>query len=192
MRSKGSIIKAVTIASLSVLLSISTYFLIKGWLGGCFSSVDSLRNYVSSFGIWGPLVLTLIQLLQVVLPILPGFMGCVVGGALFGAAGGFWINYVGIGAGSIIAFFLAKFFGIELVSKMVPMERYEKYIERINNSKSYLMLLFLAILLPLAPDDFLCYFSGLINMSSKKFIATIILAKPWCILFYSIFFANFI
>ena len=66
------------------------------------------------------------------------------------------------------------------------------YIEKIQKSKSYTVILFLSILLPLAPDDFLCYFSGLINMSAKKFTAIIIITKPWCILIYSIFFAYFI
>ena len=74
---------------------------------------------------------------------------------------------------------------------MINTKKYEKYIEKINKSKNYTMLLFLAILLPLAPDDFLCYFSGLIDMTPKKFTFIILIAKPWCILFYSIFFAYF-
>ena len=192
MKSKETLIKATAIICMVALLTVSAAVLLKGWIDGRFDSIDSFREYIVSFGIWGPLILCLIQLLQVVLPVLPGFMGCVVGAALFGAAGGFWINYIGISAGSIAAFWLAKRYGIRLVSKMVPMKKYEKVIERINRSKSYTVLLFLAILLPLAPDDFLCYFSGLIDMSAKKFTAIIILAKPWCILFYSIFFAYFL
>ena len=34
--------------------------------------------------------------------------------------------------------------------------------------------------------------SGLVNMPTKKFVTIIITAKPWCILFYSIFFAYFL
>lgn len=79
-----------------------------------------------------------------------------------------------------------------MVEKMVDLEKYEAYMEKVNRSKSYPKLLFLAILLPLAPDNFLCYFSGLVNLSPKKFTAIILAAKPWCILIYSIFFAHFI
>ena len=57
-----------------------------------------------------------------------------------------------------------------------------------EKSKSYGWFLFLATLLPLFPDDFLCYFSGLVKMDKKKFIWIIILGKPWCILAYSIAF----
>jgi len=192
MKTKESIIKITVIVCLSVLLAASAFFLIYGWLGGHFDSIDTLRVYIDSFGIWGPIVLTLIQVFQVVLPVLPGFMGCIVGAMLFGAASGFWINYIGISVGSIAAYWLARRFGIKLVNKMVSMEKYDSYVKKISQSKSYPVVLFVSILLPLAPDDFLCYFSGLINMSAKKFTTIIVVAKPWCILFYSIFFAYFI
>lgn len=192
MRSKETIIKYIMIISLGMLMALSAFILIKGWVGGHFDSIDTLRTFISSYGIWAPLILALIQMFQVILPVLPGFMGCIVGAALFGAAEGFWVNYIGISAGSIAAYWLAKRFGIKLVSKMISMQKYEKYIERINHSKCYPVILFLSILLPLAPDDFLCYFSGLMDMSPKKFTTIIITAKPWCILFYSIFFAYFL
>ena len=192
MKSKETIIKTTAIILLAALIGTAAFALIKGWVGGHFNSVDTLRAYVASYGMWAPVILTLIQLLLAVLPICPSFTGCVVGAALFGAAGGFWTNYIGISAGSIAAYALAKRFGIQLVNKMIPMQKYEAYIEKINRSKSYPKLLFIAILLPMAPDNFLCYFSGLVNMPTKKFVTIIIAAKPWCILFYSIFFAYFL
>ena len=192
MRTKEGIVKLVAIILLCILLAISVFIILDGWIGGHFDSIDSFRAYISSFGIWGPVVLTLIQALQVVIPVLPGFLGCVVGAMLFGTASGFWVNYIGISAGSIMAYWLAKKLGIKLVNKMISLKKYDSYVEKINKSKSYPIVLFLSILLPLAPDDFLCYFSGLINMSTKKFVIIILTAKPWCILLYSIFFAHFI
>ena len=192
MKSKETIIKSAAVILLAALMGTAAFVLIKGWVGGHFNSVDTLRVYVASYGIWAPVILTLIQLLLAVLPICPSFTGCVVGAALFGAAGGFWTNYIGISAGSIAAYALAKRFGVQLVNKMIPMQKYEAYIEKINRSKSYPKQLFLAILLPMAPDNFLCYFSGLVNMPARRFITIIITAKPWCILFYSIFFAYFL
>lgn len=192
MKSKASIVKYSAMASLIILLLVSAIFMILGWKSGHFDSFDSFRAYINSFGAWGPIILTLIQALQVVIPVLPGFLGCIVGGALFGAAGGFWTNYIGISLGSIAAYWLARWLGINIIYKTFSLKKYEPYIEKIQKSKSYSTVLFLSILLPLAPDDFLCYFSGLINMSAKKFTAILLLAKPWCILFYSIFFAYFI
>ena len=188
-RSKESFIKYTAIGFLAVLLALAVYFVVYGLCNGYFEDGESLAAYVKSFGMWGPIVLTLIQALQVIIPVLPGFLGCIVGAALFGPVVGFLVNYIGISAGSIAAYYLAKVYGVKLVNKMVKMDKYQKYIDKINQSKSYTMVFFLSILLPLAPDDFLCYFSGLINMSPKKCIIIILTAKPWCILFYSIFFA---
>jgi uncharacterized membrane protein YdjX (TVP38/TMEM64 family) len=192
MKSKESIIKSAATLCLVTLLAFSAVVLIKGWISGSFRSVESLRVYVASFGIWAPVVLMLIQLFLTILPICTSFAGCVVGAALFGAAGGYWINYIGICAGSLVAYTLARCFGIRMVERMISLDKYEHYIEKVNLSKSYPKLLFLAILLPMAPDNFLCYFSGLVNLSPKKFTAIILAAKPWCILVYSIFFAYFI
>lgn len=151
-------------------------------------SVESLQCYMKSFGTAAPLALTAFQAIQVVIPLLPGYLGCAAGAVAFGSMTGFWCNYIGISLGSIAAYFLARKYGIDIVHAMFPQQLYEKWSTRIERSKSYDWFLFLAMLLPLFPDDFLCYFSGLVKMDSKKFMWIIILGKPWCILAYSIVF----
>lgn len=178
--------------ALLVLLAVLILFCIYGYANGNFSSLEQFQAYMKQFGVSAPLVLITIQAIQVIIPVLPGWLGCIVGVGMFGSAGSFWCNYLGISAGSIIAFLLAKRFGMELVQKMVPMEKYQRLIYWVNTKKSYTLILFLAILLPLAPDDFLCWFSGLTGMSTRKFVWIIILGKPWCILFYSLFFGKLI
>lgn len=163
-------------------------FLMKDLFSQKFTSVEDLQNYIKGFGIAAPLVLTLFQAFQVVVPVLPGYLGCAAGAIAFGPFVGFLCNYIGISLGSIIAFFLARKFGIDIVLTMFSEKQYIKWSDKIEKSKSYDKFLFVATLLPLFPDDFLCYFSGLIKMSSKKFIWIIILGKPWCILAYSIVF----
>ncbi|MEY8332967.1 VTT domain-containing protein [Lachnospiraceae bacterium 47-T17] len=153
-----------------------------------FDSVESLQLYMKGFGVGAPFILTLFQAFQVVVPILPGYLGCAAGAIAFGSATGFWCNYIGISVGSIIAYFLAKKYGVELVLSMFSKKQYDTWSTRIEKSRSYEWFLFIATLLPLFPDDFLCYFSGLMKMNSKKFIWIIILGKPWCILAYSLAF----
>lgn len=163
-------------------------FLCKEVFNNKFDSVESLQNYMKSFGIAAPLILTVFQAAQVVVPVLPGYLGCAAGAVAFGSMTGFWCNYIGISAGSIIAYFLAQKYGIAVVNAMFPQKQYERWSRRIEKSKSYEWFLFIATLLPLFPDDFLCYFSGLIKMNCKKFVWIILLGKLWCILAYSIAF----
>lgn len=173
------------------LLAVSCIVVIKGWLDGNFSTLESFRAYIAAYGVWGPMILILLQTIQVIIPVIPSFLGYITGAAMFGTWGGFWVNYIGICAGSIIAYWLARVYGVALVKQLIPLNKYDSFVDWIKARKSYDLMLFLCILLPLAPDDFLCYFSGLAKTDAKRFTWIIIVAKPWCILFYSIFFTHF-
>ncbi len=189
VRSLKSFKKFLCFFTVVIVLFCGLFFL-KGYLEGHFDSVDALKIYIADFGILGPFFLSLIQGLQVILPVLPGIFGCIVGVELFGTTVGFLCNYIGISAGSIAAFFLAKRFGLVFVRQMFSIKRYRRLIGWVNRKKNYSMVLFTAILLPLAPDDALCYFSGLTKISVWKYVWIILLAKPWCILAYTLVFAS--
>lgn len=162
---------------------------LKAYFDGKFNSVETLQTYISGFGLFAPMMLIAIQAMQVIVPVLPGFLGCAVGAVLFGCSGGFWCNYLGISLGSIVAFLLARRFGITLVEKMFSKEKYDKFASWAARSRSYTAMLFAGMILPLFPDDFFCYFSGLTKMTCRRFVWIIILGKPWCILAYSIVFS---
>ena len=181
--------KKIATALLVILCLLLIIMFGKAYLDGKFNSVETLQEYIEQFGIFGPIVLIIIQALQVVIPILPGFLGCIVGSMSFGWFVGFLFNFIGISLGSIIAFLLARKYGVKIVKSMFSEKKYEKYSTWAGNSKSYVALLFWAMVLPLFPDDFLCYFSGLTSMKTKKFIIIIILGKPWCLLAYSLIFS---
>lgn len=179
--------KRLTVAMLLVLL-VSASLLLKVYFSGKFNDIDTLREYMKGFGVYAPIVLTLFQASQVVLPVLPGALGYAAGAVLFGTMGGFWCSYIGISLGSIAAYYLARRFGMDIVLLMFSREQYDKWQRRVTGSRYYGLILFAVVLLPFFPDDFFCYFSGLMKMDAKKFILTIILGKPLCILAYSIAF----
>jgi uncharacterized membrane protein YdjX (TVP38/TMEM64 family) len=181
---KKSIIQISTYL-LVFLLAFFVLMLLKAWSGGEFDSVESFQAYMLGYGIFAPVMLALFQAAQVVIPVLPGFLGCAAGAVMFGSVGGFWCNYIGISAGSIIAFLLARKYGTEIVKEIFKGGKYDKWADRAARSKSYAAFMFAAILLPLFPDDYLCYLSGLTKLSTRKFICIILLGKPWCILAYS-------
>ena len=181
-------IHVVSILLFVLLLSFMAV-LVKAYFDGEFRSVDALQKYIGKYGAFGPVFLTAFQAVQVVIPVLPGFLGCAAGSVMFGPAVGFWCNYIGIGGGSIIAFLLARKYGMPLLNDLFPSGRYNKWSVRASKSKSYTGFLFMAMLLPLFPDDFLCYLTGVSKMTAKRFIWIIVLGKPWCILAYSLGFS---
>lgn len=73
-----------------------------------------------------------------------------------------------------------------LLRKMFKKELIEKYINWLDKGKKFDKLFAIAIFMPVAPDDFLCYLAGLTKMSLKKYTIILILCKPASILAYSL------
>lgn len=186
-RKEKAVVKRIKAIAVVIFLIICIW-LIKKIFSNHISTLDEFQNFMSGYGITGPIVLVLIQAFQVIVPILPGYLGCAVGAMSYGTLIGFLCNYIGISAGSMIAFLLAEKYGKVFMVEMFSKKTYEKWIRKIAEKKSYNSLFFMANLLPLFPADFLCYFSGMIHMNRKHFIWIILLSKPWCILAYSIAF----
>ncbi len=178
----------------NTILNISTVVLIAamlvatfiGYRQGIFKSQETLTSFVNGLGPAAPFIFVLIQIVQVVIPILPGAIGCAVGVIAFGPIWGLIYNYVGICIGSMLAFLLARHYGKPFVIKMIGEKAYNKYIGWTANDKKYETIFAILIFLPVAPDDLLCYISGITNMTFKKFTAIILLCKPFSISLYSL------
>lgn len=149
-------------------------------------SSQQLTLLLKNAGIFAPLLFILIQIIQCVIPIIPGSVSCIIGVALFNPIGGFIYNFIGISIGSTINFLLAKKYGNKIVLKLVSKNNYDKYIAWLEKKDKFNKLFALAMLLPCLPDDLLCFLAGLTPMSFKKFVLIILICKPWSILAYSI------
>lgn len=174
------------IQGLSVCGMIAT-MLYLGWLWyrGILTDQASMNAYIQACGIWGCLVFVLIQIVQVVIPIIPGGISCVVGVIAFGAWKGFLFNYAGICIGSIIAFALAKCYGRPLMLQLFDHKLIQKYDHWTSQKGRFNKLFALAIFSPVAPDDFLCYLAGTTTMRLTTFVWIILLGKPAAIAMYS-------
>lgn len=167
-------------------LAASVLLAVWGIKNGVFTSQQMMEESVAGIGIMGPLLFILIQAVQVVIPILPGGVSCLAGVLLFGAVKGFLYNYIGICIGSILAFSLAKSCGRPLLPKLFGPKLIQKYESWTRDHKRFDRLFALAIFLPVAPDDFLCYLAGTTAMTWRRFILVILLGKPLAILLYSL------
>lgn len=152
---------------------------------GVFRDMQSLQTVVNSAAVFGPLLFILIQIIQVIIPIIPGGLSLAAGVLLFGPIEGFVYNYIGICIGSIIIFLLSRHYGKPLVEHLVSEKIYTKYAHWLNNQQRFDKLFALAIFLPVTPDDALCLMAGLTDISFKKYTAIILLAKPASIFLYS-------
>lgn len=172
----------ISLAGMILMTAICVYL----WKIGVFTSQEKLKSFISGFGLVGGLVFVFIQVVQVVIPIIPGGISCLAGVILFGAGMGFVYNYVGICIGSILAFLIAKAYGRPLLEKMFQPALLAKYEHWTEAKNRFTKLFAAAIFLPVAPDDFLCYLAGTTKMSLKTFSLIILLGKPCSIAAYSL------
>lgn len=153
---------------------------------GVFTTTDAFISYVEGFGIWSILIFMLLQVITVVFPILPTSVGCIAAIIIFGPWYGFLYNYISICAGSVVSFLFSKHYGSSIVEKFIGRKNLEKYTDSYQSGKKFDRMFALAIFVPGAPDDVLCYIAGLTKMRLMKFTAIILLGKPVSLVLYSV------
>ena len=176
--------RAVNIISMLGLI-LSAGFMYWAWKQGILTSQENMQKFIMGFGTAAGIIFVLIQIIQVIIPVIPGGVSCVAGVIVFGAGMGFVYNYVGICIGSILVFLIAKRYGRPLMVKMFDKKLIDKYESWTEKNGRFTKLFALAIFLPVAPDDFLCYLAGTTRMKLKTFTAVILLGKPLSIAAYS-------
>lgn len=176
--------RAVNIISMLGLI-LTAGFMYWAWKQGILTSQENMQKFIMGFGTAAGIIFVLIQIIQVIIPVIPGGVSCVAGVIVFGAGMGFVYNYVGICIGSILVFLIAKRYGRPLMVKMFDKKLIDKYESWTEKDGRFTKLFALAIFLPVAPDDFLCYLAGTTRMKLKTFTAVILLGKPLSIAAYS-------
>lgn len=151
-----------------------------------FAVGGTFQAYLVKLGILAPCLFILIQIVQVVYPVIPGGLTCVLGHVVFGPFLGFIYNTVGIFIGSLVSFMLARKYGAQFAKIFVSDDTYNKYIPCLDKGKYFERFLAAAFILPGFPDDFLCMVAGLGKMSLREFTAIFLLAKPVTLYIYTV------
>lgn len=177
-----NLLKILTVIGTGLVIA----FIVYGLKIGIFTSQEALKSFLDKVGFWGPVVFIFLQIVQTIIPVIPGGVTCIVGVMVFGNVWGFIYNYVSIVIGSIIVFFISRKYGMPVLKKLFKQETIDKYIGWLDKGSKFEKLFAIAIFLPVSPDDFLCYLAGVTNISVKKYLAIIIGLKPFTILSYSV------
>ncbi|GFZ29960.1 TVP38/TMEM64 family protein [Clostridium zeae] len=159
-------------------------FIIYGIQKHLFTSQAALEGFLHKFGVFSPVIFMVFQAVQAILPIAPGGIGCLGGIIAFGPVKGFIYNYIGICIGSIIAFLISRRYGLSFVQSIAKKKTFNKYVKWLEKP-NFEKLFAIAIFMPVAPDDLLCYLAGVSKINLRKFVVIIILGKPFAIAAYS-------
>ena len=166
-------------------LAISITLVIWGLSTGVLESSAALQAFINSLGAWGPAVFLLVSTAAVVFPVVPGGLLVIAGPVLFGPLEGTLLNYIAVCAGSLLNFTIARHVGMDLIERVFTPRAVEKALGW-TRSRHFTRGFALAIALPVAPDDLLCYLAGTTRMRWRTYVAIILLCKPWALIAYGL------
>lgn len=154
-----------------------------GVQSGVLTDIDRLRAFVDGFGPLAPAVYTLMGASEAIFPVVPGSVTLIAAPVLFGPLVGFFTAYAATCLGSTAVFALSRNVGQELLYTRFRPSTVERYLGWLQH-RHFARWFALAIALPVAPDDLICYLAGLSSMRWPTFLITILLLKPWALILY--------
>lgn len=135
----------------------------------------SLLALFDTFGDARDAVFLLLQIFQVLIAPVPAPLVGLLGGALFGFWHGLLLSLLGITIGSAIAMGSSRIFGDAVVRRFVPsplLARFD-HLADANGLWSF----FLIFLLPLFPDDAICFMAGLTRLPLHRLLLVCALGR---------------
>jgi uncharacterized membrane protein YdjX (TVP38/TMEM64 family) len=139
------------------------------------SDSEQVRAWVEGFGAWGPVAITLLEMIQALLAPIPGQGIEAVSGYLYGPWLGTLYPMIGMAIGSFITFSLARRFGRPLVIRLIGKQSMARLDDLVRRGGA--PFFFLIWLLPFAPDDLACVAAGLTPMPTRQFMILMILGR---------------
>lgn len=156
------------------------------WRIGALTDQNTLKDLIIAHKYLGPLIFMAIQIIQVVIPIIPGGLTLAAGVLIFGPVWGFVYNYLGIVVGSITLFYIGRKYGQSLAQTLVKPKTYDKYMAMAEkHQRKFNWIFFFLILSPIAPDDALVLIASQTKMTWRFLLVTTVVCKAPAILVYS-------
>lgn len=134
-------------------------------------NLESVKEYILSFGVWAPIMSFALMLLQSIAAPLPAFLITFANAAIFGWVYGAILSWSSAMAGAALCFFIAKYLGRNIVYKLTnkyALDSIDHFFEKYGKHT-----ILIARLLPFMSFDLVSYGAGLTSMKFVPFfIAT--------------------
>ncbi|EHJ56408.1 TVP38/TMEM64 family protein [Streptococcus urinalis] len=173
------------IGTLSIIFTIiAIYYLFKNL--DILNNPKALSHLLKGHRFLGSIGFLFLQIIQVVIPIIPGGLTTVVGFMTFGPYLGLLLNVLGISLGSLILFYLVRRFGRPFILLFIKEKQLRQYDKKLA-TKTYERIFILNMISPMAPADIMVMITGLSQMSLKRFVSIILICRPISMITYSYF-----
>jgi uncharacterized membrane protein YdjX (TVP38/TMEM64 family) len=165
----------VSIGTALLLVALVIAIVAMGFWAAPHVSRARLETWTRAAGAWGPLVLCCFQVVQIVVPPIPGMFVPFLAGVFYGPWMGVLIAAAGTAIGSGLAFWLGRFAGRPLAARWLGAEALDR-AHALIGGKRWLALVPL-FLVPFSPSDALCVAAGLIGLDWRHFLVAVALGR---------------
>lgn len=147
------------------------------------TSDDSVRveSWVAKYGMWGPLVIILAMIVQLILIFIPSVLIMVIAVLAYGPYIGTLISVVGILVAASLGYLIGDYFGeftIERIIGKTTAEKIEAFVKRYG-----IWTIIVVRASPFLSHDAVSLIGGVVEMSYKRFIiATLVGSLPLLLL----------
>jgi uncharacterized membrane protein YdjX (TVP38/TMEM64 family) len=140
-----------------------------------FSDLDAITTSIKGYGLWGPVALCILFILQTFFAFIPGQALMVASGYVYGFSGGILITWISLVLGGQMAFWLARYYGRPFAEKWVS----QAVLDRWDKSAAGQGVGFyvVTLVMPFFPNDAMCYVAGLGKMPARRFLGANILGR---------------
>lgn len=129
------------------------------------------KEEISNSGFSGILMLLGLQLLQILIPVLPGEPIEFLAGMCYGTIGGMFIIFLGAFLSSFVIFYCVRKFGKNFIHTFFGKDKIEKLEKSkwFSSPEKIELILFIAFLIPGTPKDLFVYIAGLLPIRPCRF-----------------------
>lgn len=129
--------------------------------------IGTMKEYIKSFGVWGPVISLLLMMFQSIAAPLPAFVITFANAWLYGWFWGSILSWSGAMMGAALCFNISKIYGRPAAERFVGKKSLEITDNFFNKYGNYAILI--ARLLPFISFDVVSYAAGLTGMSFWSF-----------------------
>lgn len=170
-----SILKLLMLLAIIAGIPIAIYRMDPAFINE-FRDLDTINAFLDRYAGIGGLVFIGLQILQIIVSVIPGQMIQLATGYAYI----FWLAYlisiIGIGLGTILTFYLARFLGTDAMHVIFGEERITYFVNHLNSKKAYITL-FILFLIPGFPKDLITYAAGVSEIRVLPFLILNLLGR---------------
>ena len=168
IRTAISILKLLILLGIVIGLPVYVYFTCPELIDR-FRSLEEINKLLKQYKTASIFIYLGLQVFQIVVSVVPGQALQFAAGYAYHFWLGLLFSLIGVAAGTVITFYLARLLGKDALHLIFGEERFSRFVHTLNSKRSFIVL-FVIFLIPGIPKDLFTYAAGVSEIRIVPFL----------------------